>query len=66
VAADGRIYASNNRGQTFVVAAGPSFKLLATNELGERITASPAPSRGQMILRTDSMLWCLQDGRMQM
>jgi len=59
VAADGRIYASNNRGQTFVVAAGPAFRLLATNELGERLTASPALIGNQILHRTDSTLWCI-------
>jgi outer membrane protein assembly factor BamB len=58
-AADGRIYLSNNRGQTFVVEAGPRFRVLATNELEERITASPALCGGRLYLRTDSTLWCL-------
>ena len=34
VAADGRIYLSNNDGRTFVVRAGTTFELLATNDLG--------------------------------
>jgi outer membrane protein assembly factor BamB len=59
VAADGRIYVSNNQGQTFVVDSGPRFRLLATNELEERITASPALSGGRLFHRTDSTLWCL-------
>jgi outer membrane protein assembly factor BamB len=59
VASDGRIYASNTDGQTFVVRAGRQFELLATNELGERISASPALSGGRLIHRTDSTLWCL-------
>jgi outer membrane protein assembly factor BamB len=59
VASDGRIYLSNDDGQTFVVAAGREFKLLGTNDLGERITASPAISDGQLICRTDSTLWCV-------
>lgn len=59
IASDGRIYLSNNDGQTFVAAAGPEFKLLATNQLKERITASPAISSGQLIFRTDSTLWCI-------
>lgn len=42
IASDGHICLSNNDGTTFVVKTGPEFKLLATNELGERITASPA------------------------
>ena len=59
VASDGRIYVSNNDGTTFVVQAGREFKLLATNELGERITASPAISGDELIYRTDSHLYCI-------
>lgn len=59
VASDGRIYLSNNDGQTFVVKAGTKFELLATNELGERITASPAISGNELIYRTDSKLYCI-------
>jgi len=32
IASDGRIYLSNKDGTTFVVKAGPQYKLLATNE----------------------------------
>jgi outer membrane protein assembly factor BamB len=59
VAGDGRIYASNNDGTTFVVKAGKKFALLATNNLGERITASPAISGNDLIYRTDSHLYCI-------
>ncbi len=65
VAADGRIYVSNNQGTTFVVEAGPQFRLLATNELGERITASPALAGDRLFHRTDSTLWCLGEGRVR-
>jgi outer membrane protein assembly factor BamB len=59
VASDGRIYVSNNDGTTFVVRAGKNFELLFTNELGERITASPAISGNDLIYRTDSQLYCI-------
>jgi outer membrane protein assembly factor BamB len=59
IASDERIYLSNNDGQTFVVRAGPEFELLATNELGERITASPAITGDRLIYRTDSYLYCI-------
>src|SRR5262249_60554262 len=58
IASDGRIYASNNAGTTFVAKAGQKFELLATNELGERISASPAISGNDLIYRTDSHLYC--------
>jgi len=59
IASSGRIYLGNNDGQVFVVQAGVDFKLLATNELGERITASPAISGNELIYRTDSHLYCI-------
>jgi outer membrane protein assembly factor BamB len=61
IASDGRIYLSNNDGQTFVVRAGPDFELLATNDLGERITASPAISGNRILYRTDSHLYLIED-----
>jgi outer membrane protein assembly factor BamB len=60
VAAAGRIYVSNNDGATFVVRAGRTFELLSTNELGERITASPALVGKDLYLRTDSHVYCLR------
>jgi outer membrane protein assembly factor BamB len=63
IASDGRIYVSNNDGKTFVVQAGIKFEFLATNDLGERITASPAISGDRLIVRTDSHLYCIGLGR---
>jgi hypothetical protein len=63
VAGDGRIYLSNNEGTTFVVRAGTDFELLARNELGERITASPAVSGDRLIYRTDSHLYFIGQPR---
>lgn len=59
IAGNGRIYLSDNDGNTFVVEAGKEFKLLATNPLGERITASPAVTGDWLIYRTDSHLYCV-------
>lgn len=59
VVGNGRIYVSDNDGKTYVVKAGREFRVLATNSLGERITASPAISGDQMIYRTDSHLYCI-------
>ena len=63
IASDGRIHGSNNDGTTFVVKAGENFELLSTNELGERITASPAISGNDLIYRTDSHLYCIGQDR---
>ena len=59
IACDGRLYASNNDGKTFVVKAGKKYELLSTNDLGERITASPAISGNDLIYRTDSHVYCV-------
>ena len=56
VYAAGRIYLLNEEGVTTVVAAGPSFKLLATNQLDGRTLASIAVSDGAIYLRTDKHL----------
>ena len=63
LASDGRIYVSNNDGKTFVVRAGAPFELLETNDLGERITASPAVSGNDLIYRTDSHLYCIRESQ---
>lgn len=59
VASEDRIDLSNNDGTTFVVKAAKKFALLATNELGERITASPAVFGNDLLYRTDSHLYCI-------
>jgi outer membrane protein assembly factor BamB len=52
VAADGRLYFTSEDGQVHVVAAGPAFKLLAVNELGDLCLATPAISGGMILFRT--------------
>lgn len=61
VASEGRIYFSDNDGKTYVVQAGRNFRLIATNPLGERISASPAISGNRLIYRTDSHLYCIDE-----
>lgn len=53
---NGRVYFTNDDGQTFVVEAGRTFKLLHVNELGERTLASPALVDGTWYWRTASTL----------
>jgi outer membrane protein assembly factor BamB len=56
VAADGKIYFTRERGEVDVVKAGPQFKLLATNPLGENCLATPAVSGGVLLFRTQGHL----------
>jgi outer membrane protein assembly factor BamB len=52
VAADGKIYLANEDGDILVVAAGPVFKQIAVNSMGELVMATPALSNGVMFVRT--------------
>jgi outer membrane protein assembly factor BamB len=52
VAADGKVYFANEDGQVFVVKAGPVFEILATNDMGAPVLATPAISEGRLIYRT--------------
>lgn len=56
VAADEKIYFTKENGQTLVIDAGRELKIVAQNETGERIVASPAISGGHLFLRTDDNL----------
>ena len=52
VLAGNHIFATNERGQTFVFEATPgAFQLVSTNQLGEEAFASPVVSQGRMYLR---------------
>ena len=53
---NGKIYFTNDEGQTFVVEHGRTFKLLHVNELGEQTLASPALVDGTWYWRTRSFL----------
>jgi outer membrane protein assembly factor BamB len=62
VAAGGLLYFPDDSGAVHVLKAGPSFERVAKNELGEECYASPALSRGRLIMRTKGHLWCLSEG----
>jgi outer membrane protein assembly factor BamB len=59
VAADGKIYLSNEDGDMLVVRAGPTFEHIATNSLGELLMATPALSEGVMYVRGASNLFAV-------
>ena len=59
VAADGKIYLSNEDGEILVVNAGPKFAHLTTNSMGELIMATPAISEGVMYVRSSSSLFAI-------
>jgi outer membrane protein assembly factor BamB len=58
-AGDGKVYFTNLEGVVSVVQAGPEFRLLAKNAVGESLVASPALSRGDIFLRGERHLFCV-------
>ncbi len=59
VAVGGKIFFTNDQGETFVLRDGPSFELLRTNHLGESTLASPALVDGRWYIRTDRSLFAI-------
>ena len=56
VAAGGRLYLASEEGDVFVVKAGRTFELLATNPMGEIAMATPALSGNMLFVRTQGQL----------
>ncbi len=59
VAANDKIYFTGEDGHTIVVAAGPEYRSLATNRLGEVCMATPAISEGVLFFRAQSHLYAI-------
>lgn len=57
---DGQIFCLDQDGRTFVVQAGPEFKLLGKNEIGEMCWATPAAANGSLFLRSRDHLYCIR------
>jgi outer membrane protein assembly factor BamB len=56
VAAQGKIYCASENGKVYVLSAGPSFELLATNSMAAPCFATPALSAGVLYVRTSESL----------
>jgi outer membrane protein assembly factor BamB len=56
VAAAGRVYLPSEDGAVFVVKAGPTFELLARNDMQEMLLATPAIVGDQILVRTRTHL----------
>jgi outer membrane protein assembly factor BamB len=52
IAADGRLYVAAETGEVYVLRAGEKQELLAKNEMGEVVMATPALSDGLLVVRT--------------
>jgi len=62
MAADGKLYSFSQHGGAYVLAAKPTFQLLAHNTFDDddsRTNASPVVSNGQLLIRNDRYLYCI-------
>jgi outer membrane protein assembly factor BamB len=59
VAAAGRLYFTSEDGVVFVVRAGRTFELLASNDMKEVCMATPAIASDMMFIRTRTRLYAL-------
>lgn len=63
VAADGRIYFTSREGTTVVIQDAPKLEVLATNQLGETVDASPALVDKEIFIRGEKHLFCIAEPR---
>ena len=57
VAADGKVFLANTEGKVTVLKAGPEGEVLAVNDMGEEVHATPALVGGRIYLRTRSAVY---------
>lgn len=61
VAAAGRLYITNEDGHTFVLQQGREYKVLAENELGEPVMATPAVVGGTLYVRGGKHIFAIAE-----
>ena len=54
---NGKIFCLNEDGDTYVIQAGPEFKVIGKNSLDELCMATPAIVRDNLVIRTASKLY---------
>jgi len=59
VAADGKVYLLSEDGETIVLSAGKTPRILGRNRLDARQLASPAISGGRLFIRSDDVLYAI-------
>ncbi len=61
VAANGHLYVTDRHGVTVVMSAGEVPRLVAVNQLADRISASAAICGDDLVLRGEQYLYCLSE-----
>jgi outer membrane protein assembly factor BamB len=59
---NGKVFVLSEDGDTFVIQAGPEYKLLGKNSLDEMTMATPAIARGSLFIRTQGHVYRIARG----
>lgn len=63
VAADGKVYLIDEAGKGYVVRVDEDgAEVVATNELDDKVLATPALADGRLYIRAESKLYCIGTG----
>jgi len=60
---NGKLFALSEDGDTFVIQAGPVYKLLGKNSLDELCMATPAIAGGSLFIRTETKLYRIANAK---
>jgi outer membrane protein assembly factor BamB len=60
---NGYVFAISEDGDTFVIQAGPAFKVVAKNSLNGMVLATPAVAHGSVFIRTNTSLYRIARSR---
>ena len=63
IAADGKVYLASEEGHVFVLKAGPTFEVLAENDMAESVLSTPAISEGALLYRTQNHVIAVRAAR---
>jgi hypothetical protein len=62
LAANGLLYVVGREGTTLVLKDQPTFEVVATNKLNDKIDASPVMLGKELYLRGHEYLYCISEG----
>jgi outer membrane protein assembly factor BamB len=57
--ADDKLYVARENGSIYVLRLTDTPAVIAQNDLGERVSASPVPVEGRLLLRGEKHLYCI-------
>ncbi len=63
VIGDGKAYVTDESGKVTVIQLGEQPDILATNDVGQKLLATPALANGAIYLRSDETLFCIRKSR---